>query len=49
VHGLLHSAVAAIEDACGTRREAFAGDWHLRREFDPHAAVAEALAGEDAA
>jgi hypothetical protein len=49
VNGLLHSAVAAIEDATGTRREAFAGDWHLRRELDPHAAVAEALAGEGAA
>ena len=46
VRGLLHSAVAALEDACGTPREAFAGEWYMRREFDPHAAVAEALVGE---
>ncbi len=46
VHGLLHSAMSALEDVCGVRREAFVGEWYMRREYDPHAAVTEALAGE---
>ena len=40
VSKLLHSALAALEQATGVPREELGGEAYLRRDLDPHALVA---------
>ena len=40
---LLHSALAAVEQVAGVRREEVGGEHYMCRELDPHALVAEAM------
>ncbi len=40
---LLHSVLAAIEQAAGVRREELGGEHYMCHELDPHALVAEAM------
>ena len=45
---LLHSALAAIEQAAGVRREELGGEHYMCRDLDPHALVAEDTANRAA-